>query len=71
MNNDNRFKILQENYSENEGELTFREYVELTAENDPKFFNWFFGSEASNIGDFGIGMTEIQNMEYKEFVGNL
>lgn len=71
MKNFNRLQILKENYSQNEGELTFREYVELVVESDPYFFNWFFGSESDNIGDFGMGMSKDQEIEYNEFINSL
>lgn len=70
MNNDNRLQILKENYKNHEQDLSFVEWFEMEAENDPKFFNWFFGSEAENIGDFGLGMTNDQQLEYDIFISN-
>lgn len=51
-NKDYKEQILRENYDEyvnNGGEgLTFREYVEREAENDPNFFRWLF--DDGNLG---------------------
>ena len=72
-NRDYKEQILRENYDEyvnNGGEgLTFREYVEREAENDPNFFRWLF--DDGGLGDFDSGLSEEQMTEYNEFIENL
>ena len=72
-NRDYKEQILRENYDEyvnNGGEgLTFREYVEREAENDPNFFRWLFDDRG--LGDFDYGLSEEQMTEYNEFIENL
>lgn len=64
----NAMEILKENFRlyGNDTLTSFEEYVFNNAKNDPSFYNWLF-PEADNIADFGIGMTEEQNMEAAEF----
>lgn len=70
---DYKEQILRKNYDEyvnNGGEgLTFREYVEREAENDPNFFRWLF--DDGNLGDFDHGLSEEQVEEYNEFIEEL
>lgn len=68
MKHEWRLQTVRENFNQNEGEETLREYTEREAKSDPRFFNWFFGSEATNIDDFGNGMTAEQKEEYREFL---
>lgn len=72
-NRDYKEQILRENYDEyvnNGGEgLTFREYVEREAGNDPNFFRWLF--DDGNLGDFDYGLNEEQVEEYNEFIEEL
>ena len=72
-NRDYKEQILRENYDEyvnnGGGGLTFREYVEREAENDPNFFRWLFDDRG--LGDFDYGLSEEQMTEYNEFIENL
>jgi len=57
--------------NENRGEMELKEYVLVSAENDPTFFYFLFGSEADNITDFGGNMTEEQKEAYSDFLNEL
>jgi hypothetical protein len=51
--------------------MELKEYVLVSAENDPTFFYFLFGSEADNITDFGGNMTEEQKEAYSDFLNEL
>ena len=71
-NRDYKEQILRENYDEyvnNGGGLTLREYVEREAENDPNFFRWLF--DDGGLGDFDYGLSDEQKAEYNEFIEDL
>lgn len=71
INQNYAVQILNENNNQLEQPYeTVKEYAEYSAENDPTFIQWLFGSE-SNIGDWGAGMTEEQKESYLEFMSNL
>lgn len=64
----NAIQVLQENFNAAEDhEASLKEYVELSAENDPKFFNWLFPN-AENINDFGAGMTVDQKESWNQLL---
>lgn len=56
-------------YGDDAEQLSIREYAEREAENDPGFYRWIF--DDSEIGDFGLNLTEAQRKEYAEFIENL
>ena len=45
--------------------MSFREYVEREADNDPRFFAWLF--EEDKYEDF-CDLTEEEQKEYQEFI---
>jgi hypothetical protein len=64
-----KIQVLKENYSKNEGDLTFKEYVESEAEADPNFFRWFFDEPLEE--DFNNSLTKEQEKEYQRFLDDL
>jgi len=54
----------------NELEVPFesvKEYAEFSAENDPTFFTWLFGSEG-DVNDYGSNMSLTQKEAYNDFI---
>jgi hypothetical protein len=64
----NAIQILEENLRESSCE-TLKEYVEISAENDPNFFRWLFLDELLN--DFDMSLTNEQREEYNSFIQSL
>lgn len=65
------YNILSEN--NNALEVPFEsvgEYAKFSAENDPTFFTWLFGSE-SDVNDYGSNMSLPQKEAYNEFISNI
>lgn len=63
---------LRENYDAYQkeyGDMTYREYVETNAENDPGFFHFLFNQSLDN--NFDRDLTDEQRAEYDEFLNGL
>lgn len=62
---------LRENYENNEvtSDITFKEYVEREAENDPNFFRCFFNEEFDN--DFDNDLSDEQKEEFENYLNSL
>lgn len=61
--------ILLENYKASNSSLSFIEYVEIEASNDPNFFRWLFDEEFDD--DFDSSLSNEQREEYKNFLTSL
>ena len=51
--------------------MSFAEYVEREADNDPRFFVWLFDIEEERIGNTTFSLcdlTEGEQKEYQEFI---
>ena len=57
---------LLENYEQNKGNETFKEWCELESQSDPNFFRWLFDDE--NLQDFSCAGHED---EWQDFLGKL
>lgn len=72
-NKDYKMQVLRENYSEYirscEDDMSFREYVEREAENDPGFFRFLF--DDSELGDSDSWLNDEQRKEFNEFINEL
>ena len=70
---DYKEQVLRENYNNyiqsGSDDITFREYVERYADNDPNFFRWLF--DDGELGDFDFGLRDEQIEEYREFIEEL
>lgn len=64
-NADYKRQILRENYDSVEQSMSFREWVDLTSENDPSFFRWLF--EVDNLSDFECPSRE----DFENFLDSL
>ena len=65
-------QTLQEQYETyiDSSTTTFREYVEMCAEEDPRFFFWLFeGREIQN--DYDIDLTSEHRELFEEFLNSL
>lgn len=66
---------LHENFREYKGlytdDMTFAEYVETSAENDPRFFKFLFDNAENIEHDFDISLTDEQRAEYEEYLSSL
>lgn len=62
--------LLRENYQdvENKETMSFTEWVKNQSETEPRFFYWLFPSAENFTGDFGNGITEVQQNEFEEFI---
>jgi hypothetical protein len=60
----NRFENQINILNENKGDMTLKEYHDLSKESDPTYLSWLLGS---HIGDYGAGMTENDIGLLKEF----
>ena len=61
-----KIQILQEQYAQDESNVTFSEFVKLTSESDPGFFRWLFDDD--ELSDFDEGShTE----EWEDFLNNI
>lgn len=64
-------KQLRENYEKYEvaSNITFKEYVEREADNDPNFFRFFFNEEFDN--DFDSDLSDEQKEEFENYLNSL
>lgn len=67
----NAKQILREQYDTyiDSSTTSFKEYVEMCAEEDPKFFLWLFGGDIQN--DYDIDLTEEHRELFDEFLSSL
>ena len=63
----NAIQIIDEQLPEG---MTLFENYESESQNDPYYYNWLF-PHATNIGDFGTGMTSDQYQAVLEFEKSL
>lgn len=68
-NIDNKLQAVRESFTEVEGGISLREYVENEKESDPGFIRWLLSED--DLNDFGSNMTEDQEAEYQEFLQKL
>ena len=64
-------ELYNEYCSNSEDGMSFAEYVEREADNDPHFFVWLFDIEEERIGNTTFSLcdlTEEEQKEYQEFI---
>lgn len=65
-NIDNKIATIKENFSQVEGSITIREYVENERSADPGFMRYLLDNE--DISDFGVNMTDKEEGEWQMFL---
>jgi hypothetical protein len=68
-----RIQVLREAFNNNTNYTldlsSLKEWLELEAENDPKFYSWLFNDET--IKDFGSNLTPEQQEHWQNFLAEL
>lgn len=64
----NALQILRERYNEIEEDITFREFVEQQADEDPNFYKRLFKGNPNNNSKT---LTEKQIQAYKDFLDSI
>lgn len=65
----NKIQVLEENFRNAETSLTFREWIEQEAQNDPDFFRFLFDEDLE--GDFDSSLSEEQRDAFQEFLSEV
>jgi hypothetical protein len=68
-NIDYKLRVVKENFTGVEGNITLREYVENERKSAPGFMSWLLSD--NDLSDFGSNMTADQEAEYQNFLSNL